>query len=271
MKNSQIPVLPLRDIVVFPYMIAPLFVGRELSINAINHVMKNDKMILLLTQKNSETDTPNATDLYKFGTLAKILQLLKLPDGTIKVLVEGIERTKVLELIENKEFLSAKVFTIMPEIKSISKTKALTKIVLEQFQLYQKINKKIPIEVLNNIRTYHDSNKIADIIIANLNIDLKQKQILLEITSTEERLNKIYKYLISEIDTLQIEKKIKGRIKRQMEKTQKEYYLNEQMKAIQKELGDNEEYNDIAELEKKLNEINLSSEAREKCKSELKN
>ena len=270
MKNTSIPVLPLRDIVVFPYMVAPLFVGRELSINAINYVMKNDKIILLITQKNSEIDNPTPNDLYKFGTVGKILQLLKLPDGTIKVLVEGIERAKVLGITENKEFMSAKISSITSEIKSVSKIKALTKIVLEQFTLYQKINKKIPFEIINNLRAYHDSNKIIDIIIANLNIDLKQKQKLLEIISSEERLTKINEYLISEIDALQIEKKIKGRIKRQMEKTQKEYYLNEQMKAIQKELGDNEDYDDISELEKKLKELNLNSEAREKCKSEIK-
>ena len=174
MKNTHIPVLPLRDIVVFPHMVAPLFVGRKLSVNALHHVMTNDKLILLITQKNSEIDNPSSKDLYKFGTVGKILQLLKLPDGTIKVLIEGIERVKVLDIVHEKDFISAKVVTLKTETKSPEKIKALTKIVLEQFSLYQKINKKIPFELLNNILTYKNSNKIADVIIANLNIDLKQ-------------------------------------------------------------------------------------------------
>ncbi len=270
MKNLSIPVLPLRDIVVFPHMVAPLFVGRKSSVNALNHVMTNDKYILLITQKNSEIDNPSPKDLYIFGTVGKILQLLKLPDGTIKVLVEGIERVKVSNIVKGNDFISANATSLISESKSPSKIKALTKIVLEQFESYQKINKKIPFEILNNIRSYQDSNKIADVIIANLNISLHQKQQLLEITSTKDRLDQIYKFIISEMDALQIEKKIKGRVKRQMEKTQKEYYLNEQMKAIQKELGDNDEYDDISELEKKLNSINLSKEAKDKCKKEIK-
>lgn len=270
MHNSNIPVLPLRDIVVFPHMIVPLFVGRKFSINALNYVMSNDKKILLVTQKNSEIDNPTATNLYAYGTVAKILQLLKLPDGTIKVLVEGIDRAKVNKVLQGKDFITAKFSKLKSNIKSLSKVKALSKLVFDQFESYQKINKKIPYEVLTNIRSYNDVNKTADIIISNIDIDLKDKQTLLEITSVEERLNKIYNFLLSEIDTLHIEKKIKGRVKRQMEKTQKEYYLNEQMKAIQKELGDGEEFDDITELEKKLNEINLSKEAKEKCKSEIK-
>ena len=270
MKNLNFPVLPLRDIVVFPHMVAPLFVGRKLSINALNQVMTNDKLILLITQKNSEIDNPSPDDLYRFGTIGKILQLLKLPDNTIKVLVEGIERVKVAEITQGKDFITGKITTLKTKTEFSAKLKALTKIVLKQFESYQKIYKKIPFEILNNIRTYQDHNKIADVIIANLDIDLKQKQELLETTSTKNRLNKIYKFIISEIDTLGIEKKIKGRVKRQMEKTQKEYYLNEQMKAIQKELGDNQEYDDISELENKLNQINLSTEAKDKCKSEIK-
>ena len=270
MKNTNIPVLPLRDIVIFPHMVAPLFVGRKLSVNALNHVMTNDKMILLITQKNYETDNPSPKDLYQVGTLGKILQLLKLPDGTIKVLVEGIERVSTSEVKIEKNFVTAKINYFKNDFKTTSKIKALTKIVIEKFESYQKINKKIPLEILNNIRTFQDSNKIADVIIASLNINIKQKQKLLETISIEDRLNQIYDFIISEIDTLQIEKKIKGRVKRQMEKTQKEYYLNEQMKAIQKELGDNDEFDDVAELEKKLNSLNLSKEAKDKCKSELK-
>ena len=172
MKNITIPVLPLRDIVVFPHMVAPLFVGRKLSVNALNHVMLNDKLILLIAQKNYEVDNPSSIDLYTFGTVGKILQLLKLPDGTIKVLVEGIERVKVSDIIKGKEYITAKVSSLEIKTKSPTKVKALTKIVLEQFEYYQKINKKIPVEILNNIKTYQDSNKIADVIIANLNINL---------------------------------------------------------------------------------------------------
>ena len=270
MNIKNVPVLPLRDIVVFPHMIAPLFVGRKLSVNALNHVLTEDKKILLITQKNSDTDIPTTKDLYQAGTIAKILQLLKLPDGTIKVLVEGLERTKVSKIYQTKDFITANHTIIKPTEKNVSKIKALMKIVVEQFDSYSNINKKIPLEVLNNIRTYIDPNKLADVVIANLNISISQKQELLEIISTEQRLNKIYGYLVSEMDTMQVEKKIKGRVKRQMEKTQKEYYLNEQMKAIQKELGDNEDLDDISEIETKINKINLTKEAREKCKNELK-
>ena len=270
MKLSSIPVLPLRDIVVFPHMVAPLFVGRTLSINALNHVMLNDKKIFLITQKNPEVDNPGPKHLFNFGTIAKVLQLLKLPDGTIKVLVEGIERAKVVSFNDNKSFLKASYNSIETDNKINSKIKALTKIVIDQFETYQKINKKVPIEIVNNIRSYDDPNRIADVIIANLNINLNQKQKLLETISTENRLDKIYNNLLSEIDTLQVEKKIRGRVKRQMEKTQKEYYLNEQMKAIQKELGDGDDYDDITELENKINKIKFTKEAKDKCKNELK-
>ena len=270
MNSPIIPVLPLRDIVVFPQMVVPLFVGRKLSVNALNNVMKYNKKILLIAQKNSEIDNPTSENLYRVGTLAKILQLLKLPDGTIKVLVEGLERVKVSKIHQTKDFIIANYSFIKPVDKNVSKAKALMKIILEQFESYHKINKKIPIEAFNNIRANTDSDKLADVLIANLNISLSQKQELLEIISTVKRLEKIYDYLIAEIDTIQFEKKIKGRVKRQMEKTQKEYYLNEQMKAIQKELGDNDDIDDITEIETKIKKINLSKEAKEKCKNELK-
>ena len=269
--NSQIiPVLPLRDIVVFPQMVVPLFVGRKLSVNALNNVMKYHKKILLIAQKNSEIDNPTSENLYRVGTLAKILQLLKLPDGTIKVLVEGLERVKVSKIHQTKDFIIANYSFIKPVDKNVSKAKALMKIILEQIESYHKINKKIPIEAVNNIRANTDSDKLADVLIANLNISLSQKQELLEMISTVKRLEKIHNYLITEIDTIQFEKKIKGRVKRQMEKTQKEYYLNEQMKAIQKELGDDDDIDDITEIETKIKKINLSKEAQEKCKNELK-
>ena len=270
MIKKTLPVLPLRDIVVFPHMVAPLFVGRKQSVNALNKAMTEDKKIFLLAQKNSDVDNPNETNLYNYGTIAKVLQLLKLPDGTIKVLVEGIERAKVINLFNSKELISANVSSVDISYKSNLNVKALLKIVVEQFESYHKVNKKIPIDIVNNLKTYNDGNKISDVITVNLNISLYQKQEILEIISLEERLDKIYSYLVSEIDSFQVEKKIKGRVKRQMEKTQKEYYLNEQMKAIQKELGDNDDLDDISELEKKITEIKLSEEAKEKCKSELK-
>jgi len=270
MNIKSIPVLPLRDIVVFPGMVAPLFVGRKQSVNALNNVMTGDKKIFLLTQKDSEVENPKIDNLYKCGTIAKILQLLKLPDGTIKVLVEGIERANLKSLNSNKDYLIASIFFVDRKVKINSKIKALTKVVLEQFEQYIKVNKKLPADLNNNIKTINDSNKISDLVSVNLNISLEQKQELLEVISLEERLDKIYSYLIAEIDSFQVEKKIKGRVKRQMEKTQKEYYLNEQMKAIQKELGENDDSDEMVEIEKKIDQVNLSKEAREKCKTELK-
>ncbi|MDC3112717.1 endopeptidase La [Pelagibacteraceae bacterium] len=270
MVKSLIPVLPLRDIVVFPNMVAPLFVGREQSVNALNHVMKGDKKIFLISQKNSKVDNPDKENLYSFGTVAKIIQLLKLPDGTLKVLVEGIQRAKANKINFNKEYITASITEINQKTKKNSNIKALQKLIIEQFIEFQKINKKVSLDVINNVKSSNDPDKIVDIIVSNISISISQKQEILEIINTEERLNKIYGYLVSEIDSFQVEKKIKGRVKRQMEKTQKEYYLNEQMKAIQKELGENEDLDEIAELEKKLNQYNLSKEAKEKCSSEIK-
>ena len=270
MTKLNLPVLPLRDIVVFPHMVAPLFVGRKQSVNALNNVMVADKKILLLSQKNSEIDNPIEKNLYTYGTIAKVLQLLKLPDGTLKVLVEGISRAKVNSLSFNKDFINATIIELKNTKKNNSNIKALQKLIIEQFQDYQKINKKVSIDVVNNLKIITDSNKIADIITANININLEQKQEILEIENTEQRLNKIYGYLVSEIDSFQVEKKIKGRVKRQMEKTQKEYYLNEQMKAIQKELGESDDLDEISELERKINDISLPKEAIEKCRSEIK-
>ena len=270
MIKNLIPVLPLRDIVVFPNMVAPLFVGREQSVKALNHVMSSDKKIFLLSQRNSRVDNPNKENLYSFGTVAKVIQLLKLPDGTLKVLVEGLHRAKVNKININKEFITASITEINKKTKKNSNIRALQKLIVEQFVEFQKINKKVSLDVINNVKTLSDPDKIVDIIVSNISITLHQKQEILEIINTEDRLNKIYGYLVSEIDSFQVEKKIKGRVKRQMEKTQKEYYLNEQMKAIQKELGENEDLDEIAELEKKLNQYNLSKEAKDKCASEIK-
>ena len=270
MIKNFMPVLPLRDIVVFPHMVVPLFVGRKSSVNSLNKAMDKDKKIILLTQKDSEVESPVSENLYKIGTLGKVLQLLKLPDGTIKVLVEGLERVNVDNLVSTQNCLIANYSLVKITKKNTPNIKALIKIIIEQFESYQKINTKISLEIVKNIKTFSDFNKIADVVISNLNIVLSKKQELLEIQSLDERLNKIYTYLLSEIDSIQIEKKIKGRVKRQMEKTQKEYYLNEQMKAIQKELGDTEDLDEIAELEKKINAVKLTSEALDKCNSELK-
>ena len=270
MSKNILPVLPLRDIVVFPNMVAPLFVGRNQSVNALNHVMTGDKKIFLLSQKNSKVDNPDEQNLYTFGTIAKIIQLLKLPDGTLKVLVEGLQRAKVNKINFNKDFITASITEINYKTKKNSNIKALQKLIIEQFIEFQKINKKVSQDVINNVKLLNDPDKIVDIIVANISISLTQKQEILESINTEERLNKIYGHLVSEIDSFQVEKKIKGRVKRQMEKTQKEYYLNEQMKAIQKELGETEDLDEIAELEKKLNQYNLSQEAKEKCTSEIK-
>tara|TARA_B100000579_G_C22845114_1_gene863874 strand:- start:508 stop:2901 length:2394 start_codon:yes stop_codon:yes gene_type:complete len=270
MNSKNTPVLPLRDIVVFPQMVAPLFVGRKLSVNALNHVMLSDKKILLITQKDSEIENPKSNNLYKVGTLAKILQLLKLPDGTIKVLVEGLERVNISNINETKDFIKGDYTHIKTNYKNDSKISALMKVVVEQFERYHRVFRKIPSEILTSVQAITDANKLADNIAANLNIKLHEKQELLEISEPSKRLDKIHNFLITEIDTMQVEKKIKGRVKRQMEKTQKEYYLNEQMKAIQKELGDNDDVDDIAELESKIEKLNLTSEAKEKCKNELK-
>ena len=221
MAKNTIPVLPLRDIVVFPNMVAPLFVGREQSVNALNHVMTSDKKIFLLSQKNSKIDNPNKENLYSFGTVAKIIQLLKLPDGTLKVLVEGIQRAKVNKIDFNKEFISASITEINQKNKKNSNIRALQKLIIEQFVEFQKINKKVSLDVINNVKTFNDPDKIVDVIVSNISISLSQKQEILEITNTEDRLNKVYGYLVSEIDSFQVEKKIKGRVKRQMEKTQK--------------------------------------------------
>ena len=197
MAKNDIPILPLRDIVVFPHMVAPLFVGRKTSVNALNNAMVKDKKILLVTQINAEVDLPKPENLYKFGTLAKVLQLLKLPDGTIKVLVEGLERVKISKIYINADFLSADFSVLSLKSKNNNNTKALVKIITEQFETYQKMNKKISEDIVKNIKTYSDFNKLSDVIIANLNINLSQKQDLLEITLLEDRLDKIYGFLIA--------------------------------------------------------------------------
>jgi ATP-dependent Lon protease len=264
------PVLPLRDIVVFPYMIVPLFVGREKSINALEEVMRADKQILLAAQKNAGDDDPAPDAIYQMGTLASVLQLLKLPDGTVKVLVEGTVRAKVARYVPNPDYFEAEVEPVVEAQGSKDEIEALARSAASQFENYVKLNKKISPEVLANIGQIEDYSKLADTIASHLAIKISDRQELLEITTISERLERVYTLMESEISVLQVEKKIRSRVKRQMEKTQREYYLNEQMKAIQKELGDGEERDDIAEFEEKIENTKLSKEARDKALAELK-
>jgi len=264
------PVLPLRDIVVFPYMIVPLFVGREKSINALEEVMRSDKQILLAAQKNAGDDDPASDAIYEMGTLASVLQLLKLPDGTVKVLVEGTSRARIERYTENTSFFEAYIGRVHEEEGSKSEIEALARSAVSQFETYVKLNKKISPEVLGTIAQIDDYSKLADTIASHLAIKIADKQDVLETTTISERLERVYTLMESEISVLQVEKKIRSRVKRQMEKTQREYYLNEQMKAIQKELGDTEERDDIAEFEEKIEQVKLSKEARDKALAELK-
>ena len=259
------PVLPLRDIVVFPHMIVPLFVGREKSVRALEDVMKDDKQILLVAQKNASQDDPEPGDIYDVGTVSTVLQLLKLPDGTVKVLVEGVQRASISEFVDNPEFFEASAVLIEEESQDESELEALSRTVVTQFEQYIKLNKKIPPEVLVSINQIEDASKLADTVASHLALKISEKQELLEAGSITERLERVYAYMESEIDVLQVEKKIRNRVKRQMEKTQREYYLNEQLKAIQKELGDSDDGKDeTAELEEKIKKTKLSKEAREK-------
>jgi ATP-dependent Lon protease len=264
------PVLPLRDIVVFPHMIVPLFVGREKSIKALEEVMREDKKVLLVAQKNAADDDPAPAALYQVGTVASVLQLLKLPDGTVKVLVEGASRAKIAGFTPREDFYEAIVEIMAADQGSDKETEALARTVVSQFDSYVKLNKKVPQEVLATLSQITDYAKLADTVAAHLAIKLAEKQELLEIPSVSGRLEKVYALMEGEISVLQVEKRIRSRVKRQMEKTQREYYLNEQMKAIQKELGDGEERDELNELETRIKNTKFSKEARERAEAELK-
>lgn len=265
------PVLPLRDIVVFPHMIVPLFVGRAKSVRALEDVMKDDKQILLVAQKNATQDDPEASDIYDVGTVSTVLQLLKLPDGTVKVLVEGVQRARVTRFTDTDDFFQAEAMVLDENSGDERELEALSRSVVTQFEHYIKLNKKTPPEALVSINQIEEANKLVDTIASHLTLKISEKQELLETESIAERLERVYSFMESEIGVLQVEKKIRNRVKRQMEKTQREYYLNEQMKAIQKELGENEEGRDEAtELEEKIEATRLSKEAREKARAELK-
>ncbi len=264
------PVLPLRDIVVFPYMIVPLFVGREKSIAALEEVMRADKQILLAAQKNAGDDDPATDAIYEIGTLASVLQLLKLPDGTVKVLVEGSARAKVVRYTDNDNYFEAEVERVVDQPGAKDELEALSRSVITQFESYVKLNKKVSPEVLGTVSQIEDYAKLADTIASHLAVKISDKQDVLETATVSERLERVYTLMESEISVLQVEKKIRSRVKRQMEKTQREYYLNEQMKAIQKELGDTDERDDIAEFEEKIENTKLSKEAKDKAMAELK-
>ncbi|WP_170425246.1 endopeptidase La [Ruegeria arenilitoris] len=269
--NSSYPVLPLRDIVVFPHMIVPLFVGREKSVRALEEVMQDDKQILLSSQIDPSDDDPTIDGIYRSGVLANVLQLLKLPDGTVKVLVEGQARVQITEFLENEDFFEARAEYLTEIPGDVTTTEALQRTVADEFERYAKVRKNIPEEALTAVGETTEPAKLADLVSGHLGIEVEQKQELLETLSVSERLEKVYGLMQGEMSVLQVEKKIKTRVKSQMEKTQREYYLNEQMKAIQKELGDGEDgSNEVAELESKIAETKLSKEAREKAEGELK-
>ncbi|MEN6541108.1 endopeptidase La [Parvibaculum sp.] len=266
-----LPVLPLRDIVVFPHMIVPLFVGREKSVRALENVMQDDKQILLVAQKNAADDNPEIADIYEVGTIGSVLQLLKLPDGTVKVLVEGVRRARVSNYTDNDQFFEANVEPIEEAETDSEQLEALSRSVVSQFEGYVKLNKKVPPEVLGSVSQIDEPAKLADTIASHINIKIAEKQELLELPSVADRLERVYSLMEGEISVLQVEKRIRSRVKRQMEKTQREYYLNEQLKAIQKELGDGEDgKDDLRELDERIQKTKLSKDAREKALAELK-
>ncbi|MFA6901517.1 MAG: endopeptidase La [Gallionellaceae bacterium] len=264
------PLLPLRDVVVFPHMVIPLFVGRAKSIKALESAMEAGKSIVLVAQKSAAKDEPSIEDMYRIGSIANILQMLKLPDGTVKVLVEGTQRAKVLHILDDKLHFDAEIELIPVDESNGPEVEAMRRALINQFDQYVKLNKKIPPEILTSLAGIDDAGRLADTIAAHLPLKLEQKQEVLEIFDVRKRLEHLLGLLEAELDILQVEKRIRGRVKRQMEKSQREYYLNEQVKAIQKELGDGEEGADIEDLEKKIKAAHMPKEARTKAENELK-
>ena len=269
-KKSTYPVLPLRDIVVYPKMIVPLFVGREKSINALQEVVDKDQNIVLITQKSASVEDPTEDDVYHVGTLGTVLQMLKLPDGTVKVLIEGMERVKVSKFLDNPLFMEVQAEILPDKDENDMELEALVRAVLSQFEDYVKLSKKIPPEVLVSVNQIEDNCKLADTIASHLALKIADKQALLEGRTLKERFEKILEFMNAEVTLLEVENKIKTRVKKQMEKSQKEYYLNEQMKAIQKELGDNDEETEVSEYMKKIEKTKLSKEAKDKAIAEVK-
>jgi ATP-dependent Lon protease len=269
-EQITLPLLPLRDVVVFPHMVIPLFVGRPKSIRALEAAMETGKSIMLVAQRNAAKDEPTAEDIYDIGCVASILQMLKLPDGTVKVLVEGAQRARIERIDDGPTHFTAAVLPIVPEMAPTAEVEALRRAIVSQFDQYVKLNKKIPAEILTSIAGIDEAGRLADTIAAHLPLKLEQKQKILEMPGLNERLEHLLAQLETEIDILQVEKRIRGRVKRQMEKSQREYYLNEQVKAIQKELGEGEEGADLEELEKKIKAARMPKAARDKAQGELK-
>ena len=269
-EDGRLPLLPLRDVVVYPHLVIPLFVGRTKSVKALELANDGDKRILLVAQKSPNEEEPNAADLYEVGTIATVLQMLKLPDGTVKVLVEGVSRAKVHDFADTTDCFSAKAEVIQNEAESDHETQALMRTVFTQFDQYVKLNKKIPPEILTSLATIEDASRLADTISAHLTLKLEEKQSILEMFSVVQRLEHLLGLMEAEIDILQVEKRIRGRVKRQMEKSQREYYLNEQVKAIQKELGEQDEGAEIDELQKRIDAAKMPKEALDKANSEMK-
>jgi len=269
-EHTQLPLLPLRDVVVFPHMVIPLFVGRPKSIKALEAAMEQGKSIMLAAQKAAAKDEPSAEDIYEIGCVANILQMLKLPDGTVKVLVEGAQRARIHHISETNSHFVAELTPVESEPGDESEVEAMRRAIVQQFDQYVKLNKKIPPEILTSLAGIDDAGRLADTIAAHLPLKLEQKQVILEIFNVAKRHEHLLGQLEGELDILQVEKRIRGRVKRQMEKSQREYYLNEQVKAIQKELGEGEEGADLEELEKKIIAAKMPKEAREKAQNELK-
>uniref|UniRef100_UPI0023F9108E LON peptidase substrate-binding domain-containing protein n=1 Tax=Neptunomonas phycophila TaxID=1572645 RepID=UPI0023F9108E len=268
--HVELPVLPLRDVVVYPHMVIPLFVGREKSIEALEAAMEGDKEILLIAQKNASDDEPVASDLFNIGTVASVLQMLKLPDGTVKVLVEGDYRAQINELADDEGFFSATVSSLPVEKLSAAESEVYKRTALEQFDRFIQINKKIPSEVLTSLQNIDDIGRLSDTIAAHMSLKLDEKQSILEMLDNRQRLEHLMSLMEAEIDLVEVEKRIRGRVKKQMEKSQREYYLNEQMKAIQKELGDLDENgaSDIEELKNKIDAASMPKEAYDKTLAE---
>src|SRR5216117_3379697 len=267
----RVPLLPLRDIIVFPHMVVPLFVWRQKSIRALEEAMNKQKFILLAAQKDAKTNDPTEDDIYRVGTLGTVVQLLRLPDGTVKVLVEGKKRARVTRYLSNAEYFLVEAEAIEEVCTKSTEVEALIRSVNATFETYVKLNKKVPPEMIMSVASIDEPARLADTIVAHLGIKLEDKQTLLEMTNPAERLEKVLGFMRSEIEILEVEKRIRTRVKKQMEKTQKEYYLNEQMRAIQKELGEKDEFkNEIQELEEKIKQKKMSAEAREKAEKELK-
>src|SRR5512140_1511698 len=269
-EATSLPLLPLRDVVVFPHMVIPLFVGRPKSIKALDVAMDAGKNILLVAQKLAAKDDPTAEDLYEIGSVATVLQMLKLPDGTVKVLVEGTQRATILRVEERGEYLAADAQPIPGDPGAAHEVEAMRRALLAQFDQYVKLNKKIPPEILTSMSGIDDGGRLADAIAAHLPLKLEQKQQILEMGDVAKRLEHLLGLLEGEVDILQVEKRIRGRVKRQMEKSQREYYLNEQVKAIQKELGEGEDGADLDEMEKKIKAARMPKDARAKAEAELK-